>query len=135
MSPRLLSFLSDLERALQMDDPSPRGGAWENTRTVNYGQGLARLMLSTRNELEMLQPLGSILLQSFQLADGTVCLKIFLNWNGSESQAAHAIYAREDVNWTSEARQLASAWLNGPAKGAIAETAADLRAAETVKVG
>ena len=118
MSPRLLSFLADIERALEADDPSPRGGVWENTRTVNYAQGLARLTLGSRSDVNQVQPSGTILLQSFQLADSSVCLKIFLRWAGSETEVSHAIYSREEVNWTTEARQLASTWLNGIGKEA-----------------
>jgi hypothetical protein len=106
MHTRLLSFLSDLERALAADDPAPLDGAWETTRTVNYHLGLARLSLNVRTR-------GQVLLQSYQLADGTPCLKAALSWTGTENGAARAIYSKPDINWTSEARKVAAEWMAG----------------------
>ena len=119
MSSRLLSFLSDIERAIQADEPSPPGGTWENIRTVNYHHGLARLSLAVRRGSELAQPLGTVLLQSFRLADGTICLKTFLSWTGNPSQAVHAIYERTENNWNVDARRVSSIWLQGRAKGAV----------------
>ena len=45
MHSRLLSFISDFERALLADDPSPDEGTWQNERAVNYRTGLARVQL------------------------------------------------------------------------------------------
>lgn len=113
MHSRLLSFLSDIERSLAADDPSPEDGAWETSRSVNYHQGLARLTLGVRLSTG-LKPRGSVLLQGYQLADGTPCLKAALSWTGSETGAVHAIFSRPDINWTSEARKVAAEWMAGP---------------------
>jgi len=86
MSPRLLSFLSDIETALSAADPAPQGGTWQSTRTVNNYLGLGRLYLSTRYNPERLQPLGAVQLQSHRLADGSVCLKAFLSWTGRQAE-------------------------------------------------
>ena len=114
MHTRLLSFLSDLENALIADDPSPSDGAWEGCRTVNYHLGLARLRLGVRLPSGQLEPRGSLLLQSYQLADGSPCLKAALSWAGSEVQCLRSIYAKPDVNWKAEARKVAAEWMAGP---------------------
>ncbi|MDP2137102.1 MAG: hypothetical protein Q8J74_04540 [Candidatus Didemnitutus sp.] len=121
MHTRLLSFLSDIERALATDDPNPDEGTWEATRTVNYTLGLARLVLGVR-KTEGLQSRGSILLQSYQLADGTPCLKAALSWFGSEHNPVHAVFSKSETNWTSEARKIGAEWMAGPpAAAALAE--------------
>lgn len=115
MHTRLLSFLSDVERALVADDPAPSDGVWETARTVNYHLGLARLTLGVRlpaggkNE-----PRGSILLQSYMLADGSPCLKAALSWTGTDRNVVRSIYSRPEVNWVSEARKVAAEWMGGP---------------------
>jgi alkylation response protein AidB-like acyl-CoA dehydrogenase len=116
MSPRLLSFLSEIEFALNADEPAPEGGAWQSTRTVNHGLGLARLYLATRFNPERLQPLGSVQLQSHRLADGSVCLKAFLSWTGRTTEAVHAIYDQPRIDWAAEARRVAAVWLSGKAQ-------------------
>lgn len=129
MHTRLLSFLTDVERALAADDPSPADGAWDAVRTVNYHLGLARLVLGVRRPgAGPVEPRGTILLQSYQLADGTPCLKAALSWAGSTASALRAIYSKPDVNWTGEARKVAAEWLAGPP--AAAAEAAALPAAE-----
>lgn len=118
MHSRLLSFLSDFERALQADDPAPDDGSWETTRTVNYHLGLARLTLAVKSAAG-LTPRGSILLQAYQLADGTPCLKAAMSWHGSENSGVRAIYSKPDLNWTSEARKVAAEWMAGPPTGVL----------------
>jgi hypothetical protein len=115
MSPRLLSFLSEIEYALSADEPAPQGGAWQSTRTVNNGLGLARLYLATRFNPERTEALGAVQLQSHRLADGSVCLKAFLSWNGTGTETVHAIYDKPNLDWAQEARRLATAWLDGKA--------------------
>src|SRR5438876_9406790 len=88
MHSRLLSFLSNFERAIQADDPSPDDGVWETARTVNYRSGLARLMLAVKVAGRPIQPRGSVLLQGFKLADGAACLKLQFSWAGTEATAA-----------------------------------------------
>jgi hypothetical protein len=118
----MLSFLSDVERALAADDPAPDDGAWETSRTVNYHLGLARLTLNVRSA-SGLAPRGSVLLQGYQLADGTPCLKAALHWHGSEANQTRAIYTKPDINWTSEARKVAAEWMAGPPSAALAGAA------------
>jgi hypothetical protein len=123
MSPRLLSFLTEIETALGEIDPSPQGGAWEGNRMVNNCVGLARLFLSVRVGPDRLQPTGAIQIQSHRLADGSVCLKAYLSWTGSDAETVHAIYDRSQMDWRNEARRLASAWISGQSQSA-AETPA-----------
>lgn len=129
MSLRLLSFLSDIERALQAGEAPSRGTVWDNIRTVNYHHGLARISLAVRRDAGAAQPLGTILLQSFRLADGTICLKAFLSWAGNPTQTVHAIYERTDSDWAVEARRISSAWRHGFAKATGAEAPAERLAA------
>lgn len=120
MLPRLLCFLSDIERALAADDPAPADGRWDNARTVNYSLDLARLCLNARLGDDTLQPRGIILLQGYTLADGTSCLKAALTWAGSGVETIQSIYTKPGINWTSEARRVAALWLGGaPAEATI----------------
>lgn len=128
MHTRLLSFLSDLERALAADDPAPLDGSWETSRVVNYHLGLARLNLNVRTATGLVAR-GNILLQSYQLADGTPCLKAALAWVGTENGATRAIYSKPDVNWTSEARKVAAEWMAGIPEVAVDEPTPSLAAA------
>lgn len=114
MHSRLLSFLSDFERSLQADDPSPEDGTWQASRAVNYRSGLARLQLSVRLPDQATKPRGSVLLQSYKLADGSACLKAQLAWAGSEPTVLHSIFAKPGCDWKSEARRLAAKWMAGP---------------------
>lgn len=122
MHTRLLSFLADFERALAADDPAPLDGSWETTRTVNYHLGLARLNLNVRTGGNLI-PRGQILLQSYQLADGTPCLKAALSWIGTDNGITRAIYSKPDVNWTSEARKVAAEWMAGIPEVVVVEDA------------
>jgi hypothetical protein len=115
MHNRLLSFLTDVEKALVADDPSPSDDSWDASRTVNYHLGLARLMLGVRlPEGGKTDPRGSILLQSYQLADGTPCLKAALAWAGTERNTVRSLFAKPEVDWTREARKIAAEWMAGP---------------------
>ena len=114
MHTRLLSFLTDLECSLAADDPTPSDGSWETTRTVNYNQGLARLVLGVRLPDGNLESRGNVMLQSFLLADETTCLKAVLSWTGSESKMARSIYSKPETNWVAEARKIAAEWMAGP---------------------
>ncbi|MGH7996792.1 MAG: hypothetical protein ACREFX_10610 [Opitutaceae bacterium] len=120
---RLLSFLTEIERALQADDPSPLGGSWESARSVNYHQGLARLTLGARKSGEAPVPLGAILIQEFRLADGSICLKSRLGWAGAAEGESHAIYESPETLWSTEARRVASLWQAGREKVAGLEAA------------
>jgi len=122
---RLLSFLTDIERAIEAEDPAPLGGSWENVRTINYHQGVARLTLAARVGPRK-ESRGTILLQGFALADGTTCLKAFLSWKPGNRESVHAVYEKPDLNWSSEARAIGSAWLNGALEAAESEVHAPL---------
>ena len=113
MNSRLLSFVSDFERALLADEPNPDEGAWKNERAVNYRNGLARVQLAVRLSDGRMAPRGAVLVQGFHLADGVGCIKVQMSWAGSETTGAHAIFAKPGCNWRSEARKLASRWLAG----------------------
>lgn len=109
----LLSFLTDFENALMADDPAPEGGAWVTQRSVNYQRGLARLELAVRGEQGLVER-GQVLLQGYQLADGTPCLKAMLSWAGSSEQRVCSYFHKADISWRSEARKAAAEWMGGP---------------------
>lgn len=111
---RLLSFLSDIERSVIAESPVVEGGAWESTRMVNFHHGLARLTLRPRSSADLPLPGGTIFLQAFALADGSLCLKASLNWKGSDALPVMAVYSTPTLNWKLEASKIASAWLEGP---------------------
>jgi hypothetical protein len=113
MHSRLLSFISDFERALLADDPSPDEGSWQNERAVNYKTGLARVQLAVLLPDGQRKPRGTVLVQGFTLADGVGCLKAQLSWAGTEKTASHAIFSKPGCNWKSEARKLAANWMAG----------------------
>lgn len=111
---RLLSFLSDIEHALVAESPMVDGGAWETNRMVNFNHGLARLTLTARPGNDLPNTGGTIFLQAFVLADGSLCLKANLNWKGSDAFPVMAVYSTPNLNWKLEASKIASAWLEGP---------------------
>jgi hypothetical protein len=113
MSNRLLSLLTEIERALLARDPAPDGGSWDTMRLINYNQGLARLTLAVRSPERVTVSRGSILLQNFTLADGSQCLKANLSWAGAENSTVYAIYSKPQINWSLEASQIAAKWLDG----------------------
>ena len=116
MQTRLLAFLAETEHAVRAEKPEPMAGAtWETARSVNFGLGLARLTFSARRSTGEHVLLGGLLLQSFKLADGTVCLKATLTWHDSESEISHPIYAKPLLDWKAEAERLAAVWMAGPA--------------------
>ena len=127
---RLISFLSDFERALMADDPSPDDGTWQTSRTVNYRNGLARLQLSVRLPDGANKPRGSVLLQSYNLADGSACLKAHLTWSGSEMNSIHSIFTKPGNDWKTEARRLAAQWMAGPPAAPVAAAVEEVVIAE-----
>lgn len=132
MHNRLLSFLSDLERAIIMDDPQPGGdGTWSATRIVNYHLGLARLSLQVRPAAGAAQPRGVVTVQSYALADGTPCLKATLGWSGQEGIRTLPVFTKPGLDWTSEARKIASTWLAGPPEAATIIEVGSTAEAET----
>ena len=117
---RLLSFLSEIERALVAESPVVDGGAWESTRMVNFHHGLARINLTARPGNDLPVTAGAIFLQCFKLADSSLCLKASLNWQGSEDAPVRSVFSTPGLNWKLEASRIASAWLEGPGSAAIA---------------
>jgi hypothetical protein len=116
---RLLSFLTDIEKSVIAESPVVEGGSWQTTRMVNFHNGLARLTLTPRND-EYGQPTGTIFVQSFALADGSICLKASLNWKGSDAFPVMAVYSTPATNWKLEASKVASRWLEGaPAQATV----------------
>ncbi len=115
---RLLSFLSDIERSLLAESPTASGHSWEVSRMVNFHHGLARLTLKPSAGNPGDTPSGTVFLQSFTLADGSLCLKASLNWKGSEALAVVAVYSTPTLNWKNEATRIATTWLQGPPSGA-----------------
>jgi hypothetical protein len=109
---RLLSFLSEIEKALLAESPALDGGAWETTRMVNFHHGLARLTLTPRAGNDLAG--GAVFLQGFALADGSVCLKASFNWQGSDESPVLAVYSTPRLNWKLEASRIAGTWLEGP---------------------
>jgi hypothetical protein len=75
-------------------------------RTVNFNKGLARLVFNDGS--------GAILLQSFTLADGQICVKAMLEWAGASKPGVQSIYPNEDFNWSGAAHRIAEAWMDGP---------------------
>lgn len=114
MQAPLLSFLTEFERALVAAEPSPdSGGAWAVARSVNYGQGVARMTLAVRKAGQE-SPKGHVTLQGYRLADGTFCLKAHLHWEGHPQVRTRAIYSKPSLDWDQEAQRLAQDWLTGP---------------------
>lgn len=121
MQTRLLAFLSETERAVRAERPEPAPGAqWETTRSVNYRLGLARLTLGARTASGELRPMGGLLLQSFELADQTVCLRATVTWQNSGSEISHPIFAKPLLDWGAEAERLATVWMSGPPAAILA---------------
>ncbi len=118
---RLLSFLTEIEKALVAESPALDGGAWAATRIVNFHQGLARLSLSPRAGNESAP--GAIFVQAFSLADGSLCLKASLGWQGHEACPVLAVYSTPQTNWKLEASRIGSVWLEGPQEFAPTATA------------
>ena len=80
---------------------------------VNFQRGLARLSL-TPSKSDRSARSGSILLQAFTLADGSLCLKASLSWDSSDAVTVIAVYSTPTLNWRNEAARIANDWFNGP---------------------
>jgi hypothetical protein len=110
---RLLSFLTDIERAIRMEANAEEGAIWTPARMVNFKAGLARLTLVAK-EPDTGMPEGTLLIQHFALANGSFCVKVNLTWNGSEASSVMAVYETPVLNWKLEASRIAAAWMSGP---------------------
>jgi hypothetical protein len=113
MSNRLLTLLTEIERAIIANDPSPDGGNWDTLRLINFHQGLARLTLAVRSPSGVTAARGIILLQHFTLADGTQCVKANLSWADVDKSSVYSIYSKPSMDWHREAGQIAVQWLDG----------------------
>ena len=120
MATRLLSFLNDIEQALLKEGPGTPPG-WSCQRIVNFKDGLARMTLSRPVEGENAPAGGAILVQSFVLADGSLCLKAVLSWERSPATTTIAVHAKPSVNWADESQKIATAWVSGPPATATVE--------------
>jgi hypothetical protein len=121
MATRLLSFLNDVEQAV-ISQSASTGQSWVTSRLVNYHNGLARLTL-TPSGSDPAQMRGAILIQSFELADGSHCSKASLNWQGIDASPVLSVYAKPGTDWKAEAARIAGVWLTGGAPSqAPAET-------------
>lgn len=110
----LLSFLTAFEHALVAAEPKPEGdGSWVFERSVNYGQGLARMSISVRQP-GAATARGHAALQGYRLGDGTLCLKASLHWTGTDQTRTRSIYSKPDIDWNLEAQRTAADWLQGP---------------------
>jgi hypothetical protein len=114
MATRLLSFLTAIEEALPRESAAKPGPAWTCQRMVNFKDGLARMTMLPPEGAGPAVHGGSIFLQSFLLADGSLCLKASLGWDGSAGHTPIAVYATPQLDWSAEARKVAAAWLAGP---------------------
>lgn len=110
---RLLSFLTDVERAIRLEANAGDDAIWDSARIVNFKTGLGRLTLTLR-EADTGMPQGTVLVQHFALANGSFCLKAFLNWEGTSAGSMLSVYDTPALNWKLEANRIASAWLAGP---------------------
>ena len=133
MSTRLLSFLTGIERALLQDSGATPAAKWSSQRSVNFKDGLARVILTPSAGSEASAGGGSILLQSVLLGDGTTCLRATLGWQRSPATKLVAVHAKPNLDWAAEAHQIADAWLSGPPATATIESVSPVGA--TVSVG
>ena len=111
---RLLSFLSEIERALARGTSAAGAAPWETSRMVNFHHGLARLTLKSSAKTDQPGMEGTIFLQAFTLADGSMCIKASLGWNDSDEVPVIAVYSTPVLIWRQEAARIATAWLKGP---------------------
>jgi hypothetical protein len=120
MAPRLVSLLSLIEKALVIQEcPSMNV---PGTRSVNFSKGLARYSFGDGS--------GAVVLQSFLLADGQICIKAALMWAGSEAVGQEAVYPRETrFSWDDAADRIASAWMAGPPKSSASDSLSSLSGA------
>jgi hypothetical protein len=123
---RLLSFLTEIERALAAASLGGARGAWDTSRMLNFHYGMGRLTLRPRANPDHAAISGNIFVQTFSLADGSPCLKASLGWDGSEALPVIAIYSTPTLNWRQEAVRIANAWLKGPPEYAAARPQTNL---------
>ena len=116
MQYRLLSLLSEIEKAIRCSLPDSDGLTLESSRMVSFHTGLARLSFQARGS-GGLEPRGQLQLEHFNLADGRVSVKVHLSWAGSEAHRIVELYTLPGVEWSTEVQRVAEAWLDGPPEG------------------
>jgi hypothetical protein len=115
---RLLSLLTDIERAIRLESNADETAIWDTARIVNFKNGLARLSLTVR-EADSGMPQGTVLVQHFALANGSFCVKANLSWEGSNAASILSVYDTPALNWKLESARIASTWLAGPPAEAV----------------
>lgn len=113
MQYRLLSLLTDIEKAIRCSMSDSDGLTLESSRMVSFHTGLARLSFRARSA-GTTESRGQLELQHFNLADGRVSVKVHLSWAGSAAHRTIELYTLPGVEWTSEVQRVAEAWLDGP---------------------
>ncbi|MDX2186037.1 MAG: hypothetical protein SFV32_03820 [Opitutaceae bacterium] len=104
MPPRLLSLLTLLEGALR-DREAPAMNVTP-TRLISFQRGIARVIFGDKS--------GEITVQSFCLADGQLCIKMQLRWNGCPATVTHALYPQGNFQWDEQVGRVADSWCEGP---------------------
>lgn len=104
MTSRILWLLNLMENSLR-DRECP---AVEKTplRMVSFHRGIGRLSFVDGS--------GEVLVQSFTLADGQLCMKLQLRWAGSEHVSTHSLYPQGNFQWDEAVGVVADAWMEGP---------------------
>lgn len=111
---QLLSLLTEIGDTLIKQSVSDMGPTWETTRMVNYHHGLGRMTLTPPAGADPAQMRGTIFLQSYKLADGSLCLKANLSWHGSDQCVPLTVFSKPSLKWRTAIGQIASSWLAGP---------------------
>jgi hypothetical protein len=122
----LLSFFSSVERTLVAESGAAGGGKWKSQRMLDFQHGFGRLTLTPRPDCVSDKRSGAIFVQAFSLANGSLCLKASLTWNGSEALSVITVYPTTTSSWRAEASRIATAWLAGPL-AAAAHTGTEVR--------
>lgn len=104
MSLRLLSFLSLIQQRLERT--APEGGGHAAIRSVNYEQGLGRLLFRGG---------GAIALQLQGGASAQGCIKATLTWSDTAVRETRTFFpGTGGHDWSAAAESLAQAWVAGP---------------------
>jgi hypothetical protein len=122
---RLVSFLTQIERAVVAESSGGDDGAWDCSRMMNFHRGLARLTLQPRPNSRSIYPAGTIFLQAYELADGSACLKATLGWSGRDRFSVIAVYSTPTTDWALEASRIGAAWREGPPAQQVVSTATE----------
>jgi hypothetical protein len=114
MSLRLLSFLSLIQQRLERTAPS--GSGHSAIRSVNYEQGLGRLLFREG---------GSITLHVPGAASPQGCIKATLTWSqGGMRETRNFFPGTTGHDWAAAADALALAWTAGPTPSGAVERSA-----------